>query len=374
MPHPIGSTPRRLASSFALLSLSLCLLTGCPWLGSEQSGQPQAPVVHYEDTLVKTVAGSVPGYFDGAAAEAKFYSPAGLALDASGNLYVADTGNHCVRMIDAAGHVSTIAGSTNGGLDVTPDRNLPFSSALGLAIASGSTVFVADANGNCVRSIDASRSVTTYAGGAQGYANGPRETARFFLPLDIAADAADNLYLTESNSIRKITPQGQVSTLVGGPHRLLGLPIEPASGLIAAADFRGIAADKSGNVYVADRSSSRILKVTAGGEVSVLAGGSPGYVDGTLAEARFNTPEDVALDAEGNLYVADSVNRALRKITPEGVVTTLAGKRHGGRPTVFEGKGADVHFGSPSHLAVDASGSLFVTDAGANLIRVVRKN
>jgi len=205
--------------------------------------------------------------------------------------------------------------------------------------------------------------ITTLAGTTSaGHEDGVN--GRFFQLADVAVDAAGNLYIADTGNhiIRKRAPNGTVSTLAG----VATVP-GTADGTGTAAQFAapsGIAIDGSGNLYVADRNTHIIRKISPAGSVTTLAGTglSKGSTDGLGAAARFNTPVAVAVDAGGNVYVADLGNRTIRKITPAGNVTTLAGSP--GQSGSTDGTGASARFYGPEGIAVDAAGYLFVADGG----------
>lgn len=214
--------------------------------------------------------------------------------------------------------------------------------------------------------------VTTVAGdGMPGAADGAARRTRFADPFGVVRDAAGNLYVTDggdNNSIRKISPQGVSSTLAGGSEGY-------AEGSGAAAAFNtpsGLAIDGDGNLYVADTGNNAIRKVTPQGLVSTLAGdGIAGERDGKGAGARFNGPLAVAVDAAGVVYVADSYNDRIRRIAPDGSVTTLAG---GPRPGAADGPGPQALFDTPSGLALTAAGELLIADSGNDAIRKLGKD
>jgi sugar lactone lactonase YvrE len=309
------------------------------------------------------------GSADGPAAAARFASPHDVAVDAAGNLYVADKENHTIRKITPAGIVSTLAGSAGrpGAVDGTGDAarfNQPFS----VTIDATGNLYVADTINLTIRKITPDGAVTTLAGaaGSYGTADGTGPAARFQVPSGIAVDAAGNLYVTDSvnNMIRKITPAGDVTTLAGTPG-VYG----SADGTGAAASFFypfAIAVDAAGNVYVTEIGNYTIRKITPAGVVTTLAGsaGSFGSADGTGADARFKFPQGIAVDASGNVYVADA---AIRKITPDGVVTTLAGSAD--TPGSADGTGSAASFRAASGMTIDAAGNLYVADRDNNTIR-----
>ena len=279
------------------------------------------PAASQPVSKMTTLAGQigVGGSADGAGTNALFRLPNNLAVDHAGNVYVADTANNVIRKITPQGTVSTFAG---------------------LAGSHGSTD---DAGGN----------------------------ARFWAPFGIATDIAGNVYVadTANNAIRKITPAGVVTTLAGSA----GHP-GSADGIPSAAQFRnpwGVAADGAGNVLVADMSNDTIRKISPAGLVSTLAGqaGVSGVTEGSASSALFNQPFAVAVDRAGNVYVSDSANNAVREITLNGTVITLAGLL--GYAGNEDGKGDNARFSNPQGLAVDAAGNIFVADTGNNLVRKI---
>jgi gliding motility-associated-like protein len=247
-------------------------------------------------SVVSTFAGSTFGFADGIGTAARFNTPIGVTLDATGNMYVTDNTNHRIRKITPTGTVSTLAGSF------------------------------------------------------QGFADGTGISAQFFNPVGVVADATGNIYVADSNNarIRKITPTGTVSTFAGTTEGF-------GDGTGTAAQFDTpyeITIDASGNIYVADFSNHKIRKITPAGEVTTLAGSTQGFTDGTGTAAQFNNPSGVAVDTDGNVYVADFNNRRIRKVTPAGVVTTIP----------------DAGVLNPSGVAVDILGNIYVTSFGENKI------
>jgi sugar lactone lactonase YvrE len=304
------------------------------------------------------------GSSDGTGSAALFNQPYGLALDSSGNLYVADKANHIIRKITSAGVVTTLAGSAGspGSINGTGSDAL-FNQPTGVAVDSGGNVYVADSANNLIRKITSSGVVTTFAGtaGSSGAVDSNPGPVTFNQPYGVAVDGSGNVYVTEfnNNTIRMITSGGTVTTLAG----TAGVT-GSANATGSSASFHqpiGIAADTSGNLYVADSGNNLIRKVVAStGVVTTLAGsaGVEGTADGTGTAALFHSPRGVAVDGSGNVYVTDSQNCTIRKITPAGVVTTLAGI-----PGTFanqEGTGAGALFDVPVGIAVDSSGNLYV--------------
>jgi sugar lactone lactonase YvrE len=313
------------------------------------------------------------GTMDGIGTVARFYSPQGLATDSAGNVYVADTGNHAIRIINPNSGVSIFAGKPGSGdsLDgsgIAARFNMP----RGIAIDGAGTIYVADSGNNTIRKITAGV-VATFAGtaGVYGDADGSGAAAEFKSPYSVATDNAGNVYVadTYNNTIRKITSAGVVSTLAGAYARQGSV-----DGIAAAARFNapyGVATDSAGSVYVADTINHTIRKITAAGVVSTLAGsaGSSGNVDGSGAAALFEAPQGVATDSAGNVYVADTHNETIRKITPAGVVSTLAGTAD--NIGSVDGSGAAAGFNGPQGVASDSAGNVYVADTFNHTIRKI---
>jgi sugar lactone lactonase YvrE len=370
------------------------------------------------DGIVTTLAGSagVPGSADGAGTAARFRGPTGVAVDRAGNVYVADRYNHIIRRITATGDVTTLAGAAGvPGSDDGAGAAARFNVPTGVAVDGAGNVYVADGNNREVRKITAAGAVTTLVGvslvfpagitvdgtgnvyvadasssscaivkitpgavvttlaggGSPGSVDGTGAVARFNMPGGVTVDSAGNVYVADrgSHMLRKITPAGDVTTLAGSARKF-----GKADGAGAAARFRfpaGITIDGTGNLYVADQGNHTLRKVTPGGDVTTLAGaaGTAGSADGTGVAARFNAPGGIAADDGGNLYVADRYNQTLRRITPTGDVTTLAGSASLGGSV--DGKASDARFRMPSGVALDGAGNLYVADLGNQTLRRV---
>ena len=263
--------------------------------------------------IVTTVAGNgTIGYQDGPAATAEFYSPAGSAFDSQGNLYVADYGNNVIRKIAPGGVVSTYAGSGVAGyLDGSTILHAQFNGPSGIAFDTQGDMYIADRNNNAIRKISTTGSVSTLAGlstlPSAKYANGTGPNAAFNSPNGVAVDATGNVYVADlgNSAIRKVTPAGVATTVAGGPSQsdLLNYPA-------------GIAIDKQGNFFICDE-GGRIFEYTTTNILYTLAGSlnSPGFTNGTGTIAQFSNPQGIAVNANGNIYVADKNNNCIRKIT-----------------------------------------------------------
>lgn len=305
---------------------------------------------------VSTIAGTgSAGNSDGNGLSASFNLPTGIAVESSGSLVVSDSGNYSIRRISPTGQVTTLAGGTWGAGDGFGPAG-QFEKPLGIAVSALGDIYVADSYNTAIRKVTAAGNVTTFAGSssAYGWADGTGSAARFGGPEGVAASANGDLYVVESSNcaVRKVTSSGVVTTVVG--------PGCVASGLSVP---QGIAVDSAGTIYIADTGDHRVKKVTAGGAVSTLAGdGNPGAIDATGTSASFNSPRDVAVDASGNVYVADLGNCTIRKITAAGVVTTIAGSA---------GVCGAASLYAPYGVAVDGSGNVYVADSGNQVIRKI---
>jgi sugar lactone lactonase YvrE len=308
--------------------------------------------------VVTTLAGTpgARGSADGTGAAARFISPNRLAADRSGNVYVTDGDSHTVRKIASSGVVTTLAGTAEqwGSNDGTGPA-ARFSSPAGVVADASGNLLVADMGNSTIRKITPAGVVTTLAGtaGVSGSEDGTGAAARFDVPSSVTLDSSGNLLVVDGGAIRRVTPAGVVTTV-----------LKPKWNTVT-----DLVVDGSGNLFAADNSDNTILKITPAGEVTTFAGsaGAYGSVDGTGGAARFRSPWGVVMDGAGNLFVSDSGGNAIRKITPAGVVTTLAGTL--GSYGKANGTGAAAAFDTPTGVAVDGTGNLFVTDTNNNVIR-----
>lgn len=282
------------------------------------------------ESVVSVFAGTTgqTGTADGIARAARFNNPSGLAIATDDRLIVTDTANATLRLIATDGAVSTIAGSTTArGNTDGPGTSATFSAPVGVAQDSSGNLYVADSMNHTIRKISASGVVSTFAGtaGASGSSDGDGSAARFNFPTGIAVDANGTVYVSDTNNnlLRKITPTGTVTTLAG----LVGVSgTQDGNGSNALFNHPGgLTVDGSGNLYLADTGNSTLRRITPDGTVTTLAGlpGIAGLKDGVGTDAWFNQPLDVRLSAQGILYVADTGNAIIRRVSLDGMVSTL---------------------------------------------------
>ncbi len=423
------------------------------------------------DGVVTTFAGKagVSGFVDGDPSSARFKGILGLAIDAAGNLYAADTGNDAIRKISPSGVVSTLAGDGIAGFADGTGSAAKFNNPYDLCLMPNGDLLVADFTNNRIRRVTPGGVVTTYAGtGAPGAANGAASAATFDEPTSVACAADGNVYVADSDNaiIRRISPALVVSTFagqanvvgstngLGGAARfsreIVGLALDTAGnllvsdldnemlrqitpsgnvtsfaanlgigvfdlfvtpdGVIHVADFLGhtVATIKNrtefafvagspqyagardgigysarfnspvdmtrgpgGEIYVSDQNNHVIKRINLDGTVSVLAGSTlqTGDTDGQGAAARFRFPAGVCVDLDGNVYVADSSNHVIRKISPSGLVSTLAGVK--GSSGYVDGPGSTAKFRGPWAVAADSTGNVYVTDTQNDVIRKI---
>ncbi len=341
------------------------------------------------------------GYRDGPGHEARFWNLLGLDADAAGNIYVID--NHSrsgsfIRKVDTAGVVSTLRH------DPAPSRGGTLASPQGLAVSSEGVIYVANTGRHQIVELTPQGVLRAVAGtGEEGYADGPRAEAMFNLPAAIAVAGDGSLVVADegNNVIRTIDPgagalpsralalagaeeiprlQGvEVTLFAGRPgYKFAGVP-RFTDGDSGSALFHrpwGMALDAEGNVIVADSGNDAIRRITPAGQVTTISGhAGEGLRDGPRAQAQFSEPQGVAVGPDGSIYVADTRNNRIRRIAPDGDVTTVAG---GGPPSAEgnwgafrDGPGGEARFREPSSLAFDSAGNLLITDRGNNRIRLL---
>jgi sugar lactone lactonase YvrE len=360
------------------------------------STPPVPPATHSPPVRVQTFAGSGRvgdlggGYQDGPALDALFRRPAALAKDPDGNLYVADEKNHRIRVISADGAVSTVAGSgpvgpVMGGYVDGPASQARFADPIGLCVAPDGKIYVADSDNQRIRVISSDGFVSTLAGSGDygkligDYRDGPANVAQFNRPYDVELDAEGNLYVAGyfNNVIRRISSSGEVTTFAGNGQ------LGHSDGIGTAARLaypNRITLDDHGNLYLTEGhsgdlgewvSGNRVRKVSPQGRVTTLAGsGAASYADGPALSAAFDTPMGVDVDASGNVYVSEYLNHCIRIISPEGQVSTLAGTC--GVQGYVDGLARDARFSYPMDVLLSEDESvLYIADFGNHRIRSV---
>ncbi|WP_332879005.1 hypothetical protein [Massilia sp. S19_KUP03_FR1] len=266
---------------------------------------------------------------------------------------------------DAVVGVSTLAGSDTAGAANGSGSAVRFNGIFGLALDASGNLYVGDGGNSQIRKMTVDGVVTTFAGGTTGAG----AAANFAAPTSLVFDTAGNLYVSDSGArnVRKITPAGVISTVAGSGT----FDSRDGNGLFAS--FKqpgGIVIDSAGNLFVVDAKAHVIRRITQQGDVSTFAGTTDvtGNRDGTGALASFNGPSGLAIDAANNLYVADAINNKIRKVTPAGVVTTFAGSGAAGSAN---GAGTAATFNLPVNLSIDADGFLYVAETQGNFIRKI---
>ncbi|MBI1224933.1 MAG: T9SS type B sorting domain-containing protein [Bacteroidetes bacterium] len=323
---------------------------------------------------VTTVAGVVetPGSNDGPALSSRFFNPHGIAADTLGHIFIADQNNHVIRILDTNTHtVTTLAGTAGiSGSNDGIGSAARFHEPLGICATPDGVVYVADTKNNKIRKITLSGKVETIAGtGNYGTSNGLALSSTFGNPTGIEIDAFGNLYVADhlTNIIRKVSTDGFVTTVAGMAY----IPGD-ADGTGTDAQFwrpYGLTIDHAGNILVADEWNHKIRKVTPQGIVTTLAGnGIQGHANGPSSDAMFNYPWDVTVDDDGNVFVADGYNYVIRKIEPNGVVSTVVGNPQ--VPGYQDGQGSTAAFKGTTGLTWSTkTKSVFVCDSYNHVVR-----
>lgn len=324
--------------------------------------------------IVSTVAGNgQSGYNDGAGSGAEFNGPEGIAVDAMRTIYVADKLNQAIREVMANGSVATRSSA---------DPGLIIANLIGITVDRQGNIFTTEASNQILQWNATVAGATVLAGdgtaGDVDGASGPHGGAEFDDPRGVAVDRLGNVYVadTGNNRIRMITSARTTSTFAGNGTAAFADGSGGADGGAAFNGPQGVAVDNQGNVYVADTGNNRIRLVTPNGATSTLAGnGAAAFADGSGGPdggAAFNGPRGVAVDNQGNVYVADTGNNRIRLVQPGGATTTIAGN---GTPGFAEGSGGPngtSEFNGPEDVAVDDQGNVYVADTGNNRIRILQ--
>ncbi len=351
--------------------MKIFLITALAFIGSSINAQ-----------IINTIAGNGTSGSAGdnaAATLAQLNYPSAVAVDAAGNVYIADASNNRIRKINTGGIISTIAGtgvagySGDGAAATLAQLNSPF----GVTVDVAGNVFIADASNNRVRKINTGGIISTIAGtGVLGYSGdgAAAALAQLSYPYGVVVDAAGNVYISDNanHRIRKIDINGIISTIAGTG--VAGYSGDGAAATLAQLNYpSGIAVDAAGTVYIADYFNHCICKINTGGIISTYAGtGAPGYSgDGAAATlAQLNYPSGVAVDAAGNLYIVDYLNSRTRQVNTGGIISTFAGTGVAG----YSGDGAAATLAQvnrPLGLALDAAGTVYIADYNNHRIRTV---
>ncbi len=332
---------------------------------------------------ITTIAGTGEGGFsweDSPASQAKLYNPSGVAMDAAGNLYIADQFSHSIRKVDATTKtITTIAGTRvyGSGGDGGPATQAHLFSPHEVAVDGAGNVYIADTSNRRIRKVDATTGmIATIAGtGVDGFGGdgGPATLAQLSWPTGVAVDSAGNVYITDRNShrIRKVDATTKTITTIGGTGELGfsgdGGPASQAH----LYDPLGVAVDGAGNLYIADSTNSRIRKINATtGTIATIAGRTFSGDGGPASQAQLYHPLGVAVDGAGNLYIADFLNNRIRKVDSIGTITTIAGTGESG----FSGDAGPATLAQLYHplgVAVDGADNLYIADARNHRIRKV---
>jgi len=350
--------------------------------------------------LIITVAGDVTSAFSGdggPATNASFNWPAAVAVDASGDLYIADMDNDVIREVNASGFITTVAGNTLIGYDGDgfTAEIAKLNNPTDVTFDTLGNLYIADQFNHLVRRVNDTGIISTYAGyqapsspynpgpGAYSGDNGPAIAAQFYLPTGIAFDRANNLYITDMGNsvIRKVTPGGLITTIAGIS---LDTGYSGDNGQATTAKLNspmGIKVDAAGNIYFADNFNNVIRKINTAGIITTVAGngyhnGSGDHSGGNTGDggpataAELSRPTSIAIDTLGNLFIADQYNHVVRKVNTSGIISTFAGDGTAG----FYGDGGSARFARlnfPNGVDVDRSGNLFIADMNNNVVRKV---
>ncbi len=331
---------------------------------------------------ISTIAGNGTGTFGGdnaAATAARVNSPQGVAVDGSGNVYIADTSNNRVRRIDAGtGNISTVAGNGTGGYlaDNVAATGTRINAPRGVVVDGLGNLYIADTSNNRIRKVNTGGTITTFAGtGTASFSgdNGAATSATIRAPQALTLDSAGNLYIadTTNHRVRKVSTGGIITTLSGtGSAGYGGDGGAATSGQLSSP--AGIAVNGSGEVFVGDTGNLRVRRIS-GGNISTFAGtGSATYGGdgGPITNAQFTNPQDIVFDNAGNAYISDSGTHRIRKVTPGGTITTIAGTGVAGF-SGDNGPATSAQINTPLGIARDAAGNLYFADGNNNRIRKV---
>lgn len=335
----------------------------------------QSRAQHLLTTLAGVAPNNSPGSTDGPGSQARFNWPHGVALGPDGSLYVADTDSHTIRKISPAGVVTTVAGQANqSGYADGSGPQARFKKPIGVVVDAAGTVYVADQENHTIRKITPAGEVSTLAGTptrAWRTKHGP-EVLPLEKPTGLALGPGNTLYVTDQGTgcIYKIDAVGKITTFIG-PEQYVAFA-QQAGGRFRGYSLAGLAVGADGTVYVGDSDNASIRKISPAGVLSAWVGNGGGYTDGNRQQAQLGNPTGLALTADGTLYVADERFNVIRCISPAGDVRTVAGE--GDLFGNTDAVGAAARFTLPYGIAVDARGTLYVADELNFCIRKIEPN
>ena len=330
--------------------------------------------------IIQTVAGNGTSTFSGdkgAAVAASLSDPFGVAVDAAGNVYIADTSNHRIRKVDTSGIIATVAGngiegfSGDGGAATSATLNTP----IGVAVDRAGNLYITDAFNNRIRKVNALAVITTVAGNGDARFSGDHAaatSASLSAPFGVAVDKVGNLYIadTSNHRIRKVDTSGMITTIAGNGTE--GFSGDGGPAAKASLNFpTGVTVDSAGNLFITDQSNNRIREVSTAGVITTVAGnGDAGFSGdhGAATSASLNLPIGTAVDTAGTLYIADTSNHRIRRVSADRMVTTVAG--NGIEDFSGDGSAATkASLKSPGGVAVDTAGNVYIADSSNNRIR-----
>ncbi|MCA9732035.1 Ig-like domain-containing protein [candidate division KSB1 bacterium] len=344
---------------------------------------PGAFSAQAENYIIETIAGTGKnGYSgdDGAATGAQLNNPTAAAMDASGVLYIVDHYNHRIRKVEANGKITTVAGNGAAGYsgDDGPAKNAKLSFPQSVAVNAVGEIYIADTNNHRIRKVDANGKITTVAGnGTAGYSgdDGPAKNARLNLPIDVTLDASGAVYIVDyaNHRLRKVDANGKITTVAGTGIAGYSGDNGPAKNARLSSP-EAVSVDGAGTIYIADSRNNRIRKVENGIITTVAGTSSGGYSGdgGPAVSAQLNNPKGVTVDVAGAIYISDNLNNCIRKVD-NGIITTVAGTGQSG----YSGDGGaatSAQLASPDGVFVNGSGSIYICDRGNHRVRMVEKN